>query len=192
MSKRAGFLGALMATLLAACTSTSSASPAPLFAPDDLASSLPASVSGMDLTIEEGMGVTTNPRRDGYYLDLAGDDRLRALLTPLERTLLDVRVAHAFAGDEGLDIVAFRVDGVAAASLLDGYVQMVRPIPSPYPADIPLAWQTIDGRRVLVFGTKEMGPGWAFFYPKGEVMFLAFDLPDGDIAEMDDVLAGLP
>lgn len=177
-----------------------------LYAPEDLASSLPARVGDADLLLFDDIDATV------------GMEELFASL--LERSGTDapeVRAAVALALPAGasadtlpLAIWAFRVDGVPAATWAASYLEIAVRVGNPDgEASYEVGWHSIDGRHVMaaVWPANDLASMRAtkpslhvpddaghWMYPVGEVMFaimIPFDwpVPPPTVA---DVLAELP
>ena len=149
MSKRFGLLGLLLALALGTGVMAQEPEPTSLFAPEDLAFTIPSRVG--DYELGNVGDVELDPEMRGIWRDL---------LLPLGKEPKDVREAAGKAYLVGQDanssaeaafgLGAIRVDGVPAAHIAEPFMAMIMieslgDVPS---AAVLYEWRVIDGRDV--------------------------------------------
>ena len=190
MGKRVGLLGLLLvATSTVGCTlMTGSATPTPLFAPDDIEFVLPRQVGGIALTVGASDG--------RHLIQEFGLAPVQDLLIPLAKEPGDVRVGVAWSGnndrgDRRLFIDAIRIDGVEAKPLVEQFYRQVIYKGVDVPEGMDAYWRDVGGRSVWVMTLP--GNDWYMaIYPKGEVMFVFGTSIHEPEVTIEDVLAELP
>jgi hypothetical protein len=170
-------------------------SPTPLYAPEDMAFTIPTRVGSHDLEI-----VAAGLDR------LAGSGEAREVwrdfLLPLGKEPSDVRIAVGVGGysppsldgsstfELAVAIMAVRVDGVPAEQVIDTLVQTVVVTDFEPPDEVHQEWQEVEGRRMQVVRFDDDPP--QYMYPNGEVLFY-ITIADEEIAPtLSEVLAELP
>ena len=171
----------------------------PLFAPSDLAFTLPTRVGDYEVTITSA------------HLDIDAENRefYRDWLLPLGKTPDDVLAVQGLAhplgnfdslSEEGpaISLIALRVQGVPATVSLEGFLAG---IPSGFFGD--RSWRVVDGQDVYAVvptaeQREELGAELTetgmYLYPKGEVFYaitVPFDYPD-TVPSLAEILAEMP
>jgi len=199
MGKRVGLLAGLLVLSLGSGVVAQEPSPktTPLFAPGDLASTIPSMVGDYEVAIEAG------PLDVDVYEEAWID-----LLLPLGKDTSDVRTADGYGlpdrNNPAFQVSAMHIAGVPAADLIEPMVDgIIDGMPEKYQAFAQVDWRIIEGRDVYAIawtpelleqadgGNTEAG---IYHYANGEVLFQIVVPPyhAAGSPPLSEILAALP
>lgn len=153
-----------------------------LFAPDNLAATIPRVVDGTRIDVER---VDVETRLSESDLEAIGE-----VAVATGKEIGDVSMAAGQSSDGAVYIVAFRVSGVEGSQLYDTMLNILFDEQTRPPEEALSSW-VIGGKDVRRYEYDD-GDGAQLFYPKGEVLYVIAAPDGGDEDLARSIVEALP